>query len=45
MNRRLMMGAAAAALSVAMTPAAFADAHGGYTIGVSNTVQGNGWRE
>jgi ribose transport system substrate-binding protein len=28
-----------------MAPAAFADAHGGYTIGVSNTVQGNGWRE
>lgn len=23
----------------------FADAHGGYTIGISNTVQGNGWRE
>jgi ribose transport system substrate-binding protein len=45
MNRRLMMGAAAAALSVAMVPAAFGGGHGGYTIGVSNTVQGNGWRE
>jgi ribose transport system substrate-binding protein len=44
MNRRLMMGAAAAALCVTMAPAAFAQ-DGGYTIGVSNTVQGNGWRE
>ncbi|KPP83816.1 MAG: ribose transport system substrate-binding protein [Rhodobacteraceae bacterium HLUCCA08] len=43
MNRRLMMGAAAAALTVAMTPAAMAQE--GYVIGVSNTVQGNGWRE
>lgn len=45
MTRRLMIGAAAAALCVSMAPAAFADGHGGYVIGVSNTVQGNGWRE
>ncbi|MDG4650405.1 ABC transporter substrate-binding protein [Roseibacterium sp. SDUM158017] len=44
MTRRLMMGAAVAALSVTMAPAAFAQ-DGGYVIGVSNTVQGNGWRE
>ena len=44
MNRRLMMGTAAAALSVAMAPAALAQ-DDGYVIGVSNTVQGNGWRE
>ena len=25
--------------------AALAEAHGGYVIGISNTVQGNGWRE
>jgi len=41
---RLMTGAAALMMSVAMVPAAFAQ-DGGYTIGVSNTVQGNGWRE
>jgi ribose transport system substrate-binding protein len=44
MNRRLMMGAAVCRISVTMAPAAFAQ-DGGYTIGVSNTVQGNGWRE
>ncbi|MFO7920665.1 sugar ABC transporter substrate-binding protein [Rhodobacteraceae bacterium W635] len=42
---RFLTGAAALAMSVAFAPAAFAEAHGGYTIGVSNTVQGNGWRE
>jgi len=41
---RLMTGAAALMMSVALAPAAFAQ-DGGYTIGVSNTVQGNGWRE
>jgi len=41
---RLMTGAAALLTSVALVPAAFAQ-DGGYTIGVSNTVQGNGWRE
>lgn len=34
----------AAALAM-MAPAAYADGHAAYTIGVSNTVQGNGWRE
>mgnify|MGYP001792224234 CR=1 FL=1 len=33
-----------AALAVAAS-AAFAGGHASYTIGVSNTVQGNGWRE
>jgi ribose transport system substrate-binding protein len=42
-NRRLLnMVLAGAAL---MASAAAATAQGGYTIGVSNTVQGNGWRE
>ena len=40
--KRLMTSAAVLAM---LAPAAFADSHGGYTIGVSNTVQGNGWRE
>lgn len=32
--------------AIALTASsAFADAHASYTIGVSNTVQGNGWRE
>ena len=44
MTRRLMIGTAAAALCLTMAPAAFAQ-DGGYVIGVSNTVQGNGWRE
>ena len=35
----------AATLAMLAPGAAFADGHGGYTIGVSNTVQGNGWRE
>jgi len=35
----------AATLAMLAPFAAFADGHGGYTIGVSNTVQGNGWRE
>jgi len=42
MKRLLTTAAAVALLAPGM---AFADAHGGYTIGVSNTVQGNGWRE
>ena len=42
---RFLTGAAAAAMAAGLGGAAFADAHGGYTIGVSNTVQGNGWRE
>ena len=43
--KKLMKGAAAIAVAAAMTPAAFAGGHKSYTIGVSNTVQGNGWRE
>ncbi len=35
----------AAALAMLAPGAAFADGHAAYTIGVSNTVQGNGWRE
>ncbi len=40
--KTLLTGAAAMAIAAAFTPAAFA---ADYTIGVSNTVQGNGWRE
>lgn len=40
--KRLLTTAAALAM---MAPAAYADGHAAYTIGVSNTVQGNGWRE
>lgn len=43
--KTFLTGAAVAALAVAMAPAAFAGGHASYTIGVSNTVQGNGWRE
>ena len=40
--KRTLMGAAALALSTAIPGGAMADT---YVIGVSNTVQGNGWRE
>lgn len=40
--KKLLTGAAALAIAASMAPAAFAE---NYTIGVSNTVQGNGWRE
>ena len=40
--KKLLKGAAAIAVATAFAPAAFA---ADYTIGVSNTVQGNGWRE
>lgn len=40
--KKLMTGTAAAALMLAMAPSAMADS---FSIGVSNTVQGNGWRE
>ena len=44
--KRFLTGAAAAALCVGLAPAAWAEAHGdGFVIGISNTVQGNGWRE
>jgi ribose transport system substrate-binding protein len=43
--RHLYQGAAAAALLLGLAGAAAAESHGPYTIGISNTVQGNGWRE
>lgn len=39
---KLLTGAATLAIAATLAPAAFAE---DYTIGVSNTVQGNGWRE
>lgn len=43
--KKFMTTAAALMLSTGLGGAAFAESHGGYTIGISNTVQGNGWRE
>ena len=43
--KRLLTSAAAIAVTATLAPAAFANGHKSYTIGVSNTVQGNGWRE
>jgi ribose transport system substrate-binding protein len=43
--KKLLSGAAIIAIAASLAPAAFADAHKSYTIGISNTVQGNGWRE
>lgn len=40
--KKLLLGTAAILVSGAIAPAALAD---GYKIGISNTVQGNGWRE
>ena len=40
---KTVFGTAAALMLTAS--AVMADGHGGYTIGISNTVQGNGWRE
>lgn len=40
--KKLLTGAATLAIAATLAPAAFAE---DYTIGVSNTVQGNGWRE
>lgn len=40
--KKLLTTAAALAM---LAPAAYADGHNAYVIGVSNTVQGNGWRE
>ena len=42
---RLLRTAAAAAIAAGLGSGALAESHGGYTIGISNTVQGNGWRE
>jgi ribose transport system substrate-binding protein len=44
MNKYLN-GVAALAIAVTLAPTAFAQDGKPYTIGVSNTVQGNGWRE
>ena len=43
--KNLLLGAAAVAVAASMGTASFAGGHKAYTIGVSNTVQGNGWRE
>ena len=43
--KRILTGALAAVLAFGIAPATVAAADGTYTIGVSNTVQGNGWRE
>ena len=43
--KKLLASAAALAITTSMAPAAFASGHTSYTIGVSNTVQGNGWCE
>ena len=43
--KKLLLGATALAVATSMGTVSFADAHKSYTIGISNTVQGNGWRE
>ena len=43
--KKLLIGTAALAMAATLAPASFAGGHKSYTIGVSNTVQGNGWRE
>lgn len=45
MMNKYLNGAAALAIAVTLAPTAFAQDGKPYTIGVSNTVQGNGWRE
>ncbi len=45
MKRFMSTTAAIAMLTTSLSGAAFAEGHGGYTLGISNTVQGNGWRE
>lgn len=42
---KLFAGGAAIALALSSVGSVAAQEEGGYTIGVSNTVQGNGWRE
>ncbi|MGR3483722.1 MAG: ABC transporter substrate-binding protein [Paracoccaceae bacterium] len=42
---RFLGGAAAIAMTAGLATTAFGAGHESYTIGVSNTVQGNGWRE
>ena len=43
--KNLIYGAATISIAASFATAAYADGHNSYTIGVSNTVQGNGWRE
>ena len=43
--KRFLTGALATVLVLGIAPATVSAADGSYTIGVSNTVQGNGWRE
>lgn len=43
--KKLLIGIATFALVSSLNVTSFADGHKAYTIGVSNTVQGNGWRE
>lgn len=43
--KRLMTATAALAMSASLSGIAYAGSHNSFTIGVSNTVQGNGWRE
>lgn len=43
--KKLLIGATALAMTTSLATAGFAGGHKAYTIGVSNTVQGNGWRE
>jgi ribose transport system substrate-binding protein len=43
--KKLLIGAAGVAIAASLGTAGFAGAHKSYVIGVSNTVQGNGWRE
>lgn len=43
--KKLLTGAVTIAMTATLAPATFAGGHKAYTIGVSNTVQGNGWRE
>ncbi len=43
--KNLIYGAATISIAASFASAVYADGHNAYTIGVSNTVQGNGWRE
>ena len=43
--KKLLTGAATLAVAASLASASVAAGHKSYTIGVSNTVQGNGWRE
>lgn len=43
--KKLLLGATALAVAASLGTVSIAGSHKSYTIGVSNTVQGNGWRE